>query len=632
MYVVTFYSYKGGVGRTLALLNVAYEMADSGLRVLVVDFDLEAPSIQVDGWKRPNHENEVEAVNSGSDHHGAVEFVSEYLTTMRVPMVADYVLNATPKGCNGEIALLPSGIPDDTYVERLSKIDWNDLYAAHDGYVMFEDLRAQWEGLGFDYVLLNSRTGLTDIAGICTRHLPDAVVTMFRPDDQSLGGTVGVVHSIRREKPTPRRRESIVLHFVMAGIPDADDEHGILDARRRAFQEELKVPPRQLLEVRQYQSMDLLTQPIYTDIRRRTKLAAAFQELTRRIRARNVQDRHGVFVYLRRAIELPDEVEENYLRRIGEHYKTDLEVAGELAGVHYSRGSILDSADLLERIAESGSPTPEQLLHLAEIRHTARNEEGTIGALRSFFLRPRAELQPADQPRITHVLRGLSLLEVLGADRTAYVRESPTVQGLSAQTRGAVAAVLDLNVEEQRIGIQILEELLHGVEESPDRASDWEWQLAFLRISVGQFGAALVDFRSLLEKPGTHRLVPTAFNLAMAHWATTGIPDKEAFLHVLALLDAEEDKTWIDGNASALQAVAVAAWFGDRVDAAYRYLERARELVRGTHREISCWSYTRVSHEVFLAHCDEIRRLFAGEDVKPEFMRLADCDQPMPRE
>ena len=45
MYVTTFYSFKGGVGRTMALVNVAVELAQRGRRVLAVDFDLEAPGI-----------------------------------------------------------------------------------------------------------------------------------------------------------------------------------------------------------------------------------------------------------------------------------------------------------------------------------------------------------------------------------------------------------------------------------------------------------------------------------------------------------------------------------------------------------------------------------------------------------
>ena len=43
--IVTFYSYKGGTGRSMAVANVAWMLALNGLRVLVIDWDLEAPGI-----------------------------------------------------------------------------------------------------------------------------------------------------------------------------------------------------------------------------------------------------------------------------------------------------------------------------------------------------------------------------------------------------------------------------------------------------------------------------------------------------------------------------------------------------------------------------------------------------------
>src|SRR5215471_2622045 len=43
--VVTFYSYKGGVGRTFILANVATLLARWGFRVLCIDWDLEAPGL-----------------------------------------------------------------------------------------------------------------------------------------------------------------------------------------------------------------------------------------------------------------------------------------------------------------------------------------------------------------------------------------------------------------------------------------------------------------------------------------------------------------------------------------------------------------------------------------------------------
>ena len=43
--VTTFYSYKGGTGRTFVLANVAFLLASLGKRVCVLDWDLEAPGL-----------------------------------------------------------------------------------------------------------------------------------------------------------------------------------------------------------------------------------------------------------------------------------------------------------------------------------------------------------------------------------------------------------------------------------------------------------------------------------------------------------------------------------------------------------------------------------------------------------
>lgn len=43
--IITFYSYKGGTGRTMALANVGWILATNGYRVLLIDWDLEAPGL-----------------------------------------------------------------------------------------------------------------------------------------------------------------------------------------------------------------------------------------------------------------------------------------------------------------------------------------------------------------------------------------------------------------------------------------------------------------------------------------------------------------------------------------------------------------------------------------------------------
>src|SRR5580692_11373070 len=44
--IYTFYSFKGGVGRTMALANVAALLAKWGYSILIVDWDLEAPGLE----------------------------------------------------------------------------------------------------------------------------------------------------------------------------------------------------------------------------------------------------------------------------------------------------------------------------------------------------------------------------------------------------------------------------------------------------------------------------------------------------------------------------------------------------------------------------------------------------------
>jgi MinD-like ATPase involved in chromosome partitioning or flagellar assembly len=45
METITFYSYKGGSGRSLALATAAVYLAKLGFRVVALDFDLEAPGL-----------------------------------------------------------------------------------------------------------------------------------------------------------------------------------------------------------------------------------------------------------------------------------------------------------------------------------------------------------------------------------------------------------------------------------------------------------------------------------------------------------------------------------------------------------------------------------------------------------
>ena len=89
---------------------------------------------------------------------------------------------------------------DGLYSQRVTKFDWEGLFRRAPSVY-----RAFAERLGemFRYVLIDSRTGVTDISGICTSLLPEKLVVVFTPNRQSLSGVRETV-----ERATAYRRNS----------------------------------------------------------------------------------------------------------------------------------------------------------------------------------------------------------------------------------------------------------------------------------------------------------------------------------------------------------------------------------------------------------------------------------------
>jgi MinD-like ATPase involved in chromosome partitioning or flagellar assembly len=178
--VVTFYSYKGGVGRSFALANIAVLLARWGFRVLTVDWDLEAPGLHA--YFAP--------MLSEPPTQGVVDVVDDFASGVAKP-AADYL---TPVNVSeqGTVDLLAAGRLAPDYGSRVQAIDWARLY--EDGFAdLLERHRADWIA-DYDFVLIDSRTGYADIASMCTAHLPDRLVVVFTANEQSVRGAVDVVH------------------------------------------------------------------------------------------------------------------------------------------------------------------------------------------------------------------------------------------------------------------------------------------------------------------------------------------------------------------------------------------------------------------------------------------------------
>ena len=98
-----------------------------------------------------------------------------------------------------------------------------DFYLEKEGSELIEQLRREWRE-SYDFVLVDSRTGITDIGGICTIQLPDILVLFFTATEQGLNGTINVARqavSARNDLPFDRFR---LLTLPIASRIDVDKE------------------------------------------------------------------------------------------------------------------------------------------------------------------------------------------------------------------------------------------------------------------------------------------------------------------------------------------------------------------------------------------------------------------------
>jgi tetratricopeptide (TPR) repeat protein/MinD-like ATPase involved in chromosome partitioning or flagellar assembly len=227
MFIVTFYSFKGGVGRTLALMNTAYRLSQQGKSVFVLDFDLEAPGVDV-------------FFPAKASSPGVLDCIAQYLESGSVPPLKQFV-SEIPWNNAGKAVYMSAGRRGQNYQSLLGKMNWKDFYARHEGFYFIENLKGAIQ-VGFkpDYVLIDSRTGLTDISGICTLQLPDLVVLLFGLNEQNLVGTAQIYRTIMHN---PHHR-SIQTLLVASPVPDVPPALvGIKGERLKRANELLKSDP-----------------------------------------------------------------------------------------------------------------------------------------------------------------------------------------------------------------------------------------------------------------------------------------------------------------------------------------------------------------------------------------------------
>jgi hypothetical protein len=221
--IVTLYSYTGAPESTMALANVAWIMASNGLKVLMVDCDLDSPGLH--NFFHP-FLDQAQIVGA----RGVIDIIIEYALAatreeerpadwyVRYAQLTEHAVSLTwpdfPEG--GALDYVSAGQRNREY---LPTIDWDYFYGRLEGGLFFDEIRKAMKR-DYDYVLIDSPAGHTDITNICTVHLPDILVDCFTLSSQSVGGAAEVATKVA----TLYRDRNIRVLPVAMQIVDAEKE------------------------------------------------------------------------------------------------------------------------------------------------------------------------------------------------------------------------------------------------------------------------------------------------------------------------------------------------------------------------------------------------------------------------
>ena len=165
MTTITFYSYKGGVGRTLTLANLGRLLTQLRKRVFVLDLDLEAPGLHYKFGIEPTS--------------GVLDCLTTTLESRAFPpSLSPYVVEVD--GTHGLHLMAAGQAPSLAYWRRLSRLNWHDLLFGESapGLPFFLELKQQiLKQYSPDYLLIDSRTGITEIGGVATQRQVDLKIS-----------------------------------------------------------------------------------------------------------------------------------------------------------------------------------------------------------------------------------------------------------------------------------------------------------------------------------------------------------------------------------------------------------------------------------------------------------------------
>ena len=219
-YIISFYSFKGGVGRTTAAAMTGLKLARDGNRVCLIDLDLKAPGLSHFATEKTQA--------------GLIDYLLEQPLFQDAPLeMDDYLVRLSDqKGENrgGELWLLPAGDLENgakNYLMKLGRLDFQAMGKQGTKSALsrlFVDLQAHKK---FDYFILDLCAGITDIGGIAINSLSHLNVMLFNlgmQNVQEMHFALQHFTPILQHQDLTQEQIASRLLFVFSPVPFGGDE------------------------------------------------------------------------------------------------------------------------------------------------------------------------------------------------------------------------------------------------------------------------------------------------------------------------------------------------------------------------------------------------------------------------
>ena len=207
------------------MANIAIYLSRFGQKVCIMDFDLEAPGL---------HHKFPQYVKTNDIKKGLVDIIYEFSQDGTIPQTLEEFSLELPilTKSQSDIRLIPAGnMLSSDYWQKLASIDWHSLFykEGSEGIPFFLELKERIiKEFNPDFLLIDSRTGITEMSGLCTSLLPDKVVFLIVNNQENIEGAYQILQSIQNSERFPEQKP-IEVTFALTRIPffEEDDDDGV---------------------------------------------------------------------------------------------------------------------------------------------------------------------------------------------------------------------------------------------------------------------------------------------------------------------------------------------------------------------------------------------------------------------